>query len=246
MKPFIFLLLFSLGFIQNIISKNIDSLNIENEYSPFDQIYLSFQFSSIAFSDNQIENNMLSSPGFSFGFIKDYPIDKDSRYAWALGVDYTLNTYFTNLLYYYDPMENTTVEYNLVYANEIEQQRISKNTWDVSYLSALFEFRFRSNPRYESEYIKVYTGFQLGYVLDFDSNYQYNNHDRADENISIGVNPWRYGLRLTLGYHWFNVYGYYGLNQIFQENSRLKISQKVSDVSNLLNEFNFGVLLYIL
>ena len=76
--------------------------------------------------------------------------------------------------------------------------------------------------------------------------YLVNNRSIYEDNqgkIIVSNNPdfrkLNYGVYLATGYNTINVYGYYGLNTIFQ-------SAKISSESIDMNSLNIGVIFYIL
>lgn len=199
-----------------------------------DQFYFNLSFNNIQHSPSGLDQNKIS-PSFSFGFLRDMPINKRRTYAIAIGLGYTKNILNENLYTYsVSGLNNSQLVYDIISPDTY----FTKNKLTTHYIDLPIEFRWR-NSTYEShKFWRIYTGFKLSYLVA--DTYRFTNDLgaitlRNDPNL----NKWQYGCYISSGWNSLNIYLYYGLNPIFK-------SSEINGVANKMNNFNLGFQFYIL
>jgi hypothetical protein len=196
--PLVTLLFAILGYTQS----NNDSISKYLE----DQLYVAVHYNNFLNNPKEFATYGFSN-GFSFGFIKDIPLNIKRNKGIGVGLGYAANSYKNNLKF-------TEVNNNLLIA--VNSDGFITNKLVTNSIELPVEFRWRTSNPVKFKFWRIYTGFKISYLLK--SNYSY-----ADETISYdiknsdNVNKWNYGLTLSAGYSTFNVYTYYGLKPIFKD-----------------------------
>lgn len=194
-----------------------------------DQFYVSFTYNRVLEAPEGFDQQRFSA-GVSGGFVRDMPINKRRNIAFATGLGFTYNNYFQNLVIRGDK-ENPT--YEIVDFNDFDRNKFSQFFLDVP-----LEFRWRTSTVQSYKFWRVYGGVKLSYQL-------YNTSMVKDEagKLKIKNNPdfnkFQYGVYLATGFNTWNVYGYYGLNNIMK-------SAKTDTENVNLRTLNFGIIFYIL
>jgi len=121
----------------------------------------------------------------------------------------------------------------------LEDIDFSKNNFSQHLLEIPFEFRWRTSNSETYKFWRIYAGLKLGYVLASKSVYKGAPRDETHSKLS-GLNPWQYGLTMSVGYNTWNGYIYYGLNPIFDSIS------STSAQSIDMNALKIGLIFYLL
>ncbi|WP_299556682.1 porin family protein [Seonamhaeicola sp.] len=208
---------------QNI--KEIDSLYKE------DQIYAGVTYNLLGNKPDDISQSGFSL-GFHLGFIKDMPINKRRNVAIGLGLGYSANSFNQNLLI---NKENNVITYDIL----ADSGTYSKNKFSSHLVEIPFEFRWRTSTATEYSFWRIYTGFKVGYMITHTTKYKGDLGTVKFSDIE-GFNKFQYGLTLSVGYNTWNLYLYYGLNPIFNEN--VVIANEKLD----MNSVKIGLVFYIL
>lgn len=224
-----FLILFcGFGFSQNDTS---DNLELYKKYRE-DQFYISVTYNLVNNKPSGVSQNGFSS-GFHFGFIRDMPVNEKRNVALGLGLGLSSNSYNQNI----SIVElNNDIVFNVIDESEIN---ISKNKFTTYVLEMPFEFRWRKSTATDYSFLRIYTGFKLGYVFYNSSKLISDSGNAKLSNIS-DFNNLQYGLTLSVGYGTWNVHAYYGLNSIFDDSAKLNGNNL--DISSL----KIGLMFYIL
>jgi hypothetical protein len=121
-----------------------------------------------------------------------------------------------------------------VYGDNIE---IGKNNVSLNYLDVPVEFRYHFNKKNYSKSVRFALGAKVGYLMMAHTKIEYtDNNDlkrRIKDRQSFGFSPWRYGIYTRLGFPGFNIWGYYGLNQVWEKGK--------GPFSTQAGQINFGV-----
>lgn len=218
MKKIFFYLVVVLGFTQSSFSQEESST-----YKVVDSLFREDQF-YVSVSYNLVQNRPSGfrqfgfSQGFTAGFLRDFPISKDRKWALAPGIGYSYN----NIKQF-------------VNSNDIFGDGSSENvrTTIVSHgVDFPLEVRWRNASPTNHKFWRVYAGFKATYVLG--ANIKVETTSGNEKNsILEDVNRWQYGAYLSFGFNTWNPYVYYGLNPIFNEGSKM-------------SNFNIGFMFYIL
>ncbi len=202
----------------------IDSLYRE------DQFYASISYNALQNLPTGVVQKKFT-PSFSFGFLRDMPINKKRTVAVAVGLGFSINNYNQNLLIdeiYEKP------DYNII-SNTIAYDR---NKLVLHYIDLPIEFRWRTSTPDTHKFYRIYGGFKASYLINSYSKFVGSQELLIENNPDL--NNLQYGTYLTFGYNFWNFFAYYGLNPIFNDNT--KLNNKNIDMRTL----NFGLIFYIL
>ncbi|HEY9169643.1 MAG TPA: porin family protein [Lutibacter sp.] len=170
-----------------------------------DQLYLSLTYTIIVNQPATISQNGLSG-GFSFGFIKDIPLNERRNVGFGIGVGYAYNGYVQNLKI---TQENQNSLFELA-----EDYKI--NRLGISSIEMPIEFRWRTSTPEKYSFWRVYGGVTFSYLVSSKSKYIDSDVVLTTKNISE-INRIQYGATLATGYGNWNLYFYYGLSPLFKD-----------------------------
>ncbi len=202
----------------------IDSLYRE------DQFYFSFTLSTLQNKPKNVSQDKFSS-GFSFGFLRDFPVNKNRTIAIAPGIGFAYNSFNQNLQI---SQLNQTTLYTILESNS----SYDKNRFSQLLVELPLELRWR-NSTYEShKFWRIYGGFKMGYLL-YDKSIYKDVSDKIVVSKNSDFNSFQYGTYVSVGYNSINIYANYSLNPLFQ-------NAKTNGASIDMNSLNIGVIFYIL
>jgi len=214
--------------------KSVDFVAVDSLYRE-DQFYFSITYNIIQNVPNNIKRTKFS-PGLSFGFIRDMPLNKERNVSVGLGLGFSTSVYENNL-YVYD-INNGSQGINRMYEPILDDTFYDKNKFSLSYLEIPLEIRWRTSTPESHKFWRIYTGFKLGFLVS--DRYVFSND--VTTNIikkNPDLNKFQYGCYVSAGWNSINVYAYYSLNPIFKSGS---ISGNNIDINTL----NLGFMFYIL
>jgi len=226
-----FLLLFILVFSQIGISQSNDKTDLYKNYRE-DQFYASVTYNLLNSKPDGLAQSGFST-GFHIGFIRDMPINKDRDFAIGLGIGFSLNSYNQNLSII---EENKVIIFSILNEDEIN---VSKNKFSTYLVEVPLEIRWRTSTASDYNFWRIYTGFKLGYMLHNSTKLKSSAGDVQLSNID-SFNKLQYGLTLGAGYGTWNFHAYYGLNSIFNDDTKLN-SETID-----MNVIRLGLIFYIL
>jgi hypothetical protein len=121
-----------------------------------------------------------------------------------------------------------------VYGNNIN---VGVNNVGINFLEMPLEFRYHFNKNNYDKSVRFAFGGKVGYLFQSQTKVSYTNPAGLERKIkdrqSYGFNQFRYGVHARLGFPGFNLWGYYGLNEVFQKNK--------GPFNTEATQFNFGV-----
>lgn len=212
--------------------KDVNDFDAVDSLYREDQFYLNITYNALQKRPDGITQNKLS-PGFSFGFLRDMPINKKRTFAIAAGLGYSLGVYNQNLGI---RDAGTGINSYQVFDSDVS---FSKNKLSLHFVDLPIEFRWRDSTPESHVFWRVYTGVKLSYLF-YD---QYKSHAAiGDFKLSNNkdLNQFHYGIYIAVGWNTWNFYAYYGLNPL------LKDTAKIEGKSIDMNTTNFGLMFYIL
>jgi hypothetical protein len=224
----ILLLLTVHGFSQDI-SPDLSPIKMDSLYRE-DQFYFGFTLNSLQKKPAGLNQSKFSS-GFSAGFLRDMPINKNRTVAFASGLGFSYNAYNQNIKI---SGSNKTPVYTIIESNV----SYSKNRFTQFLVEVPIEFRWRTSTYDSHKFWRIYGGLKLGYLL-YDRSVYLDSQDKIVITANKDFDKFRYGAYVSSGYNTFNVYAYYGLNPLFK-------SAKLNNQSLDMNVMNIGVIFYIL
>ncbi|ENA1748493.1 PorT family protein [Flavobacterium psychrophilum] len=202
----------------------IDSLYRE------DQFYFGVTYNILNLKPIDVSQNSFST-GLNLGFLRDFPINKMRTFAVAPGLGFSYSNYKENLRV--DDFGGS-INYSVIPSGVSYE----KNKLALYFVDLPVEFRWRTSTFESHKFWRVYAGFKLSYLFLSQSRYV-----DGEKNIKINNNPdvnkIHYGAYLSAGYNSWNLYAYYGLNNMFKSGA---LSRDPIELSTL----NVGLMFYIL
>ncbi len=207
-------------------NKVIDSLYRE------DQFYVGITY-NLLFNRPANINQSGFSVGVHMGFTRDMPINKRRNVAFGLGLGYSVNVYNQNLFIGEEEGTEQSVFINL------DGENFDRNQFTTHLIEAPLEFRWRTSVPETHKFYRIYTGFRVGYLYHFSSNFKQSDLRIRQTKVNE-LNRWRFGATFTFGWNTFNFHFYYSLNSLFDDNAEI-------DGNTIgLNPAKVGLIFYIL
>lgn len=226
---FLFLSVFTVFSQENTIIEDTTRVKVDSLYRE-DQFYFAITYNTLVDKPASLTQNKFSS-GFSAGFLRDMPINKNRTIAIASGIGFTYNNYNQNLAV---SSSASSPLYNFIDPNT----DYSKNKFSLLSVDVPVEFRWRTSTYESHKFWRIYTGIKFSYLL-----YDKSIFDGSTGKVAVtgnkDLNKFQYGAYISSGYNTINLYAYYGLNTLFK-------SAKVNDESIDMRSLNFGIIFYIL
>lgn len=170
------------------------------------------------------------SAGFSAGFLRDMPINKNRTYAIAVGAGISYANYQQNLV---TNEQSGTIRYEIVNPADLSKAKLEQLFIDVP-----IEFRWRNSTPTSYKFWRIYTGFKLQYLI-------YDRSKFVGEGINYTVtnndnlNKLQYGPYIAVGFNTWNFQAYYGANSLFKN---VSVNNEAVEMKTL----NIGLMFYIL
>lgn len=207
-----------------LVPKKVDSMYRE------DQFYVGITYNTLQKKPSGLSQSSFS-PGFTMGFLRDFPINKKRNVAIAPGFGLSFQRYNQNII---AQEIDGQISYTIV-----PETTFKRNSFSFYSIDFPIEFRWRTSTPESHKFWRIYTGFKLSYVF-FD---QTRTLASGNQNV-IQNNPdfreWQSGIYTTFGFNTWNFYMFYGLQPIF------KPSAKIGETPLELQVINIGLQFYIL
>lgn len=160
-----------------------------------DQIYLSIAYPYFSDAPNELIQNKLSY-SFSFGFVRDMPINEKRTFAVGLGLGWDMSTVFNNMQF--------ETSNNSISATAI-QGSYQKNVFSMQSLAVPFELRWRSATETKHAFWRIHSGLSLHVPLRLRASFtsiegvQTNTNLPHHEtllrwNVHFGFNTWNISI----------------------------------------------------
>lgn len=215
-------------FAQDIVPKDSVAVKVDSLYRE-DQFYISFTYNRLLQAPAGFSQQRFSA-GFSGGFLRDMPVNKRRNLAFATGLGITYNNYFENLVITGDKQNPS---YAVLDYDDFNTNKFSQFLIDVP-----IEFRWRTSTPASYRFWRVYGGIKLSYVL-YDSSVLKDDTGKLKISNNVDFNKFQYGFYMAAGFNTWNVYGYYGLQDLFKTGA-------VGPENLSMRTLNFGIIFYIL
>lgn len=216
-----FLIIVSINFSFSQEANNINSNYLE------DQLYVSLSYNLLIKKPDKLVQNGFSG-GYSIGFIKDIPLNKNRTFGVGIGFGYAYQAFLQNL-----KIENQNSNVTLSIAEDFSTNKMVFNQLDFP-----VEIRFRNSNAIKYKFWRIYPGIKFSYLLSSKAKFKDSNSKSIVKNSNI-FRKWQYGLTLGVGFGTWNLYLYYGLNSLL-ENSYLNNEQLK------FKPLNVGFIFYIM
>ena len=232
----LFLLLFSFTFMTSFAQEEVGETVLDTTFfSKVDSLYREDQF-YVGVTYNVLTNlptgigqNGFSS-GFSAGFLRDMPINKNRTYAIALGAGLSYANYQQNLVV----SENLGVFQYQVF----DQSSLSKSKLEQLFIEVPIEFRWRNSTPTSYKFWRIYSGFKLQYLLYDKSRYESSGLNTTVVN-NKDLNKFQFGPYIAVGFNTWNFQAFYGVNTLFR-------NATVNNEAVQMKTLNIGLMFYIL
>lgn len=195
-----------------------------------DQFYTSFTYNILSNTPDKVTQNKFST-GFTIGFLRDMPVNKDRTISIAAGFGYALQNFNYNLIV---NGKGVIPEYELI----SDSTYYEKNKLSLNYIDIPIEFRWRNSTMRSHKFWRVYTGVKFSYLFYSRSKFVGDGGKTLIIN-NDDLNKMRYSVYLAAGYNTWNAYVQYGLNPIFKSGT---VNGSTIDMSSV----NVGLMFYIL
>lgn len=214
---------------EDVISSDTLKIKIDSLYRE-DQFYFSFSLNTLQNKPAGLTQDKFSS-GFTIGFLRDFPVNKNRTIAIAPGIGIAYNNYNQNLKI---SETNQTKEYEIIESTVA----YDRNKFSQLLVEVPIEFRWRTSTFESHKFWRVYGGFKVGYLL-YDQSVYKDQYEKITLTKNKDFNQFQYGTYISAGYNSINIFAYYGLNPLFQ-------SAKTTTESIDMNSLIIGVMFYIL
>jgi hypothetical protein len=210
-----------LFFLSGIAYAQTDSTFVDTKYLE-DQIYVNVAYIKLLNMPEPI-NQTGFSYGIGLGFIKDLPLNTKRNIGFGIGLGYAFNSIYFNI-------KETSPELS-------ENIELKSNKVGMHNVEVPVEFRFRTSNPEKYKFWRVYPGFKFSYA--FAVNTRLKQREGFDVEDIIKINKFQYGPTLSVGYNKWNLYVYYGMNEVF--------SNKISTSYSIgIHDLRLGLIFYIL
>jgi len=197
-----------------------------------DQFYVGLTFHLLGDLPESVSQSGFSG-GLHLGFIRDFPLNKRRNIGFGAGLGWSVNS-FGQELFIGEDSNNNTIFRNL----NAEGIEYDSNRFTTQLIEVPIEFRWRTSTPDSHKFWRVYTGFRLGYIYNFQSTFKQGSNQVIQTDVPE-LDRFRIGTTLSFGYNTFNFHVYYSLNPYFK-NAKLGNS----DIG--ITTFKVGLMFYIL
>ena len=223
-KKIIFLLLTTTSLIAQ---SEKDSASIDPKYLE-DQIYFGLTYNIFSNTPDEFVQDGFAY-GFSAGFIKDVPFNKQRNIGLGIGFGYTVNTYIQNLV-----ITQTSINQKWKAISYPDTYTIKTNSIELP-----IEFRWRTSTLEKYKFWRIYTGINISYTLNSKA-IGLNVDELIELTDVLELERLQYAYTIAAGYGTWNFYMNYSLAPFFRKNSTIKSE------SLKMNTFRLGLMIYFL
>lgn len=220
----LFLTAISIFSQETIVFDSPDSLYRE------DQFYVGVSYNILQNRPVGVKQNSFST-GLHVGFLRDFPINKKRTFAIAPGLGLSFQNFKYNLIV--EEVNNQT-NYSTLKAGV----PFDKNKLALYFVDLPIEFRWRNSTPESHVFWRIYTGVKFSYLVLDRAKYIGDNKDITVVG-NKDLNKFNYGVYIAAGRNTWNIYGYYGIQDIFK-------TGKLNGNPIGLNTLNLGLMFYIL
>lgn len=222
---FLFLLMFA-GLSLQAQTDKTDVRYLEDQF----YLGLTYNFLSNIPSQEFIQRNL--SYGFFVGIIKDIPFNQNRNFGMGLGLGYSTNSYYSNLVV---SQSGSDLNYQIIVDGQLDYDRSKIETHGIE---LPLEVRWRTSNADSYKFWRVYTGIKATYL--FSTRSKLVSNDATLNFHNSDVLRLQYGAILNFGYNTWNIHFYYGLNHL------LDGVDTVDGVDLTLFPIRVGLVFYIL
>lgn len=240
MKRFAFLLIIQLLAIDFLFAQDREPTPVGGRPDIKGDLFLDFGFNFLNNIPEDLKTRFIHSRSFNIYYQTQIDLGEGTGLTFnpgiGVGTDKLAFREDQNLFNNPDigPESSRLQDISSVYGDNIS---ISKNNVSLNYIEIPLEFRYHFKKSNYNRSMRVAVGGKIGYLMNAHTKIEYTDQDgltrRIKDRQSYGLNPLRYGIYTRMGFPGFNVWGYYGLNTVFQNNR--------GPFNTQANQVNFGV-----
>ena len=225
----VFFSFFFSALAQEKTNPELSTTKIDSLYRE-DQFFIGVTYNLLKNVPTDFSNDKFST-GFSAGFLRDMPLNKNRNLAIAPGLGLTFNNYSQNI-------GITTANGVPVYTVLTDATSYSNNKFSQLLVDLPLEFRWRGSTFENHNFFRIHGGIKLSYLLYDRSVYRSGSGDSIITG-NADFNKLLYGTYVSAGYGGVNLYVYYGLNPIFK-------TAQIAGTKVDMKSLNIGLIFYIL
>ncbi|MCS4435944.1 porin family protein [Aquiflexum gelatinilyticum] len=241
MKRFTSVVLLNLILITSLFAQNREKTPIGGRPDIKGDLFLELGFNTLNNKPSELNTQFIQSRTFNIYY--QYPIrifGEKSGFTFNPGLGVASDKFafqgdkalFNNPAV--GPNSSQLLPISDVYGDDIN---VGKNNVGLNFLEIPLEFRYHFNKNNYDKSVRFAFGGKIGYLFQSQTKISYVDSDGLDRKIkdrqSFGFNQFRYGVHARLGFPGFNLWGYYGLNEVFQKNK--------GPFNTQATQLNFGV-----
>ncbi|MDO6438194.1 porin family protein [Cyclobacterium sp. 1_MG-2023] len=203
-------------------------------------LFLDFGFNMLNNRPEDLNTRFIASRVFNVYYQTQIPLGQNTGFTFNPGIGLGLEklAFKDEMTLVSDPDKSVNSSMLTSITNVYGQDAsVSTNTMALNYFDIPLEFRYHVNHDDYDSGIRVAVGGKIGLLYNAHTKIAYTNGDGLEQKIknaqNYGLNPIRYGVYTRLGFPGFNVWGYYGLNGVFEGNQ--------GPYGTESTQFNFGV-----
>ena len=203
-KVFLLLTLFSsLSFVaQNSITPKEDTKYFE------DQLYLGIQYNGKLNRPDGFETTGVPY-SVNGGFIKDIPINKHRNKGFGIGVGYSYDELYPNILI--SPGQTNTFSIS---------NNDNKNKYKIHSIEFPIEYRWRTSTTSSYTFWRIYSGISFINSYQFSSEYVNDNNEAISTKNIPEIRKTNIALYSSMGYGTWNFHVKYFLMPLFKDSAK--------------------------
>lgn len=195
-----------------------DSLLVDKKYKE-DQFYVNLTYNSLLNKPKEIVQNGLSM-GVHFGYIYDYQLRKDGKWALGMGLGYAYDKFQSNLAF-----SKNEEKYFII------TEDFSKNKIESHSIELPIEIRYRTSSPTVYKFWRVYFGGKISYSFSSKNVYKIDGNTTKTKPLAY-FEKWQFGPQISVGFNTWNIYANWNIQPMFSKKADNELL-KISPITNL-------------
>lgn len=189
------------------------SIAIDEKYRE-DQFYVNFTYNAVFGIPDSFRSRGLTG-GFSFGYLRDMPLNKTRNIAIALGAGLSIDQYGHNL-FIGETNANESI-FTVLRGNvSFDNNRFSTATIEIP-----LELRWRTSTAEKYKFWRIYSGVRVGYTYWYKATFSQATNEVIQTDIDE-FDPVRVAATFTFGYDKINFFAAYSVNPFFKDTTTIQ------------------------
>jgi len=203
-------------------------------------LFLDFGFNVLNNRPEDIGTKFFASKTVNIYFQRPISLGQKSGFTFNPGIGFGLDkiAFKDNMTLVTDPEKggnsSQLVEIEDIYG---EGTSVNKNTMALNYIDIPLEFRYHFNRSDYNEGFRIALGGKVGFLYDAHTKHTFTDPDGVERKVKnqqeFGLSKVRYGAYTRVGLSGFNLWAYYGLNNLFKGDQ--------GPFETEATQFNFGL-----